>query len=68
MLAGEKQQRGPLGQGVMFPESGEGKIPREQEEKEEERGCARIPFGKREAAALCYCVCIRPSKETLKVC
>lgn len=27
MLGREKQQTGPFGQGIMFPESGEGKIP-----------------------------------------
>lgn len=54
MLSGEKQQGGPFGQGMMFPESGDSKIPREQEEEcvcvcvyvspclWKERGCSSV--------------------------
>lgn len=71
VLGGEKQQRGPFGQGVMLPESGEGKVPREQ--KREGRVCAclcmyPLVFGKREDATLWFWVCIRTSKEILNVC
>lgn len=68
MLGGEKQQRGSFGQGMIFPESEEGKIPRELEKEGE---CVPVYVSlclwEEEAAALCW-VCIRPSKKTFNVC